>query len=394
MKRWLYLLIVCLLLGGYGYWALTKPLPFLQPDLATRQISRPAPGSNLAWPPKGQAAVGILDTEVLESHGNQKAVPVASVAKVITALVVLQAKPLGAGHPGPLITMTDKDVALYRHYANRGGSLLPVKAGEKLSEYQMLQAMMLPSANNIADSLAIWAYGSLKNYQAAANVYLKSHGLVSTRAGSDASGMSPSTVSNTADLVKLGNLAMRHVVLADIVGQRSAKGIPLTSSIHNVNRLLGTDNIVGIKTGNTDEAGGVFLSASRIKVNQKPTTIITAIAGTPDLPSALSYSLNLIKSAHTNLGKTTVVKAGETVASYRVPWGVTIDAIAAESLTTTNWNGSPTEATVYAYPTRYNAQTFGTVNLSNALNQEQAIPVKLKTRPSSPSVLWRLTHPL
>jgi D-alanyl-D-alanine carboxypeptidase (penicillin-binding protein 5/6) len=196
-KRWWYLAVAIVVIAGYLYWTLGRSLPLLQPTVNSTALQAHAPAGKLAWPTHGQSAVGIAGTHTLDMHGKEEPVPIASTAKLITALTVLQKKPLQAGEQGPIITMTDRDVALYNAASSQDGSSVKVQAGEQISEYQMLQTIMLPSANNMADSLAIWAFGSLKNYQQAANQYLQSHGLAITHVGSDASGLSPTT--NSAD---------------------------------------------------------------------------------------------------------------------------------------------------------------------------------------------------
>lgn len=150
--------------------------------------------------------------------------------------------------------------------------------GEQLSEYQMLEAMMLPSADNMADSLAIWAYGSLPAYQAAANQYLANHNINDTHVGVDASGLDPSTVSTAHDLVLLGEAAMQNAVLAEIVAKPSVNGFPLMGTISNTNTLLGQNGIVGAKTGNTDQAGGVFVFAANYNdANGQELSVVGAV---------------------------------------------------------------------------------------------------------------------
>jgi len=167
--------------------------------------------------------------------------------------------------------------------------------------------MMLPSANNMADSLAVWAYGSLPAYATAANSYLTSLDLHDTHVGTDASGLNASTVSSTHDLVLLGELAMQNPVLAEIVGTSSVDGFPLVGTITNTNTLLGQDGIVGVKTGNSDDAGGVFVfAADYTKSDGQKITIVGAVQGLPDLDAALQAAQTLLHSAEQNIdqGKT------------------------------------------------------------------------------------------
>jgi len=382
-------LLVLSVLGGYGYWALTKPLPLLMPAQASQQILIPAAGSKLAWP-ASQAAVGILGTDVLETHGNQTPAPIASVAKVITCLVVLDKKPLKAGQTGPVITLTPADVALYKNTMAQDGSLVSVVAGEQITQYQMLQAIMLPSANNMADSLAIWAFGSLANYTTTANAFLAEHGLSETKVGVDASGLSPTTTSTATDLVKLGELAMQEPVLAEVVGQSTATGIPQTAFVKNVNSLLGTANIVGIKTGNTEQAGGVFLSASRLIIENKPTIIVTAVVGSPTLFVALKDSLTLVKSAQTNFEVVTVVDKYQEVGRYAVPWGGSIATITEEEAGVSTWNGSKYSTQVNLRPVKVGSTAAGSIPITN----QPPVKVRLAYKAAPPSAWWRLSHPI
>jgi len=396
-RRCLYLLAAIVLLGSYGYWALGRPLNPLNPALNQVQLQAQTAAPRLSWPAIGQSAVGIVGSPILDTNGTQTPAPTASTAKIITALVVLHAKPLTLGGQGPAITLGASDEALYNAYTARGGSVVRVTAGEQISEYQMLQAILLPSANNMADSLATWAFGSLSAYSAAANSYLAQLGLAHTHVGTDASGFGPSTTATAHDLVRLGELAMQNPVLAQIVGQTTASGIPIVSSVKNVNSLLGTDNIIGVKTGNTDQAGGVFISASHVNVKGQPVTIVTALVGAPTLFEALKDSLPLIQSAQANFKPVSAITAGSVVGRYPQPWGGSVTAVAGQNLVVNAWNGDTVLSTIQLQPVPADSVAgtiAGTVNTSkSALASPQSVPVKLQASPAKPSIWWRLLHP-
>ena len=227
MKKWWWRLgwgVVILALAVYGYLVVVHPLPLVKPVIAEAKLTIQTPVPNLTWP-NSPAAVGIVDSDILVSHGSSDPAPIASTAKLITALSVLKAKPLSAGAAGPIITLGPADAASYNAYRAKGGSVVPVTVGEQISEYQTLEAMLLPSANNMADSLASWAFGSIGAYASAANSYLTQLGLTKTHIGSDASGFDPGTTSTPTDLVKLGEAVMQNPVLASIVDQSTASGI-------------------------------------------------------------------------------------------------------------------------------------------------------------------------
>lgn len=393
--RWPLFIICVLLIVGYEYHALTRPLPQIKPTTVEHQLSIQAVPSSLSWPAVGQSAVGIVGTNVMHAHGTQKPTPTASTAKLITALLVLKAKPLQLGEQGPMITLSTQDFSLYASYLAQGGSVIPVKAGEQISEYQLLEAMLLPSANNAADSLSTWAYDSLDNYAKVANAFLAQHNLADTHVGSDASGFSASTTSTAVDLVKIGEMVMQNPVLAQIVGQKTA-AIP-TGAIQNVNFLLGSNNIVGIKTGNTDQAGGVFVSASTVSVNGKTQTIVTALANAPTLYQALALSQPLIESAQADFGPVSVIKAGAIVGNYHLPWGGTVQAVASRDLSVTTARGSSVPAQIQLQDigtTAHAYQVVGSVSVqSSNLVTAQTSQVILKTAPTKPPTWWRLIHP-
>lgn len=390
------LAVVFVLAIAYIAWCMFKPLPNLKPATSTVVLTAKAPISELVWP-ASQAAVAIVGSDILETNNSTNQVATASTAKIITTLMILKQKPLKLGQQGPTITITDKDVSIYKDYVSRDGSVVPVQTGEKISQYQALQTVMLPSANNLADTLAIWAYGSLPNYAKAANEFLEQNGIDNTTVGSDASGLAANSVSTAEDLVKISNLAMQDPVFAQIAGQSTATGIPIVNNIKNVNDLIGMDGIIGIKTGNSDEAGGAFVGASKIKVNGKDVVIASAVVGAPSLFQSMKQYLPLNRSAQANFSPTSVVKKNQIVGKYTLPWGGTVETIVSSNLSIDAWNGSTLKATstIEAIPASSAAgDKAGNVTINkSAINNKKSAAVILKTTPTKPSVLWRLTHP-
>lgn len=394
--RFGYVVIISLLMAAYGYQALHRSLPTLDPMVAQTNLQSHTASGSLAWPAYGSAAVGLTGGDILVTNGPQKSLPIASTAKVLTALSVLAKKPLTPGQQGPIITLTDADVAIYNQYVANDGSVVPVNSGEQITQYQMLEALMLPSANNLADSLAIWAFGSLKDYRSFANSYARQLGLNATQVGSDASGLAPDSTSTARDLVVLGKLAMQNPVLARIVSLSSSDNIPGAGTVKNVNFLLGTSGIVGIKTGNTEQAGGVFLSASTTIVDTKPVTIVTAVLGAPSLWRALTDSLPLIRSAQTNFSANTLIQANNVVGRYRLPWGGSVPAVTKTATTITAWNGSTIPVAIQLQPIpaiSRTGQVVGTVTAQkSSFSDAVTSPIVLAEDPPLPSIWWRLKH--
>jgi D-alanyl-D-alanine carboxypeptidase (penicillin-binding protein 5/6) len=389
--RVLLICVVVLIVGGTVNYL--RPLPSITPKFATLTITSPAT-QPMAWPGTTEAAIGAVGYGVLATNSTQTPLPTASVAKLITSLAVLQKYPLSLGQQGPTMTLSANDVAIYQQYEAEQGSVVTVQAGEQLSEYQALQAMLLPSANNIADSLAIWAFGSLANYETAANQLLVTLGLANTHVGTDASGFLPTSTSTAHDLVQLGLDTLKNPVLAQIVAQPQAT-LPIVGTVYNVNRLLGSDGIIGIKTGNSDQAGGVYLFAADDVLDPSNTvTIVGAVVGDTDLDSAINAALPLLTSAQEGFTMATILPAGTTVATYKAPWATSITALSKGNLVAAAWSA------IIPVP-RINVQrikaatvagtTVGTLSVSSG-NHTITAPVVLKTTLPKPTFWWRLTR--
>jgi serine-type D-Ala-D-Ala carboxypeptidase (penicillin-binding protein 5/6) len=276
------LLVVIAAIAALGYQLLasssspaTSPIDVLRSE--RRDALGEAPPSTV-WPAYGQAAVQVGQSQV-QAGPNQHAAPIASVAKVMTAYLVLRDHPLRRGEDGPTITLTDADVADTDRRRGQEESVVPVAAGEQVTELQALQALLLPSANNIAAVLARWDAGSADRFVARMNATARSLGM--TRTGyTDPSGYDDATVSTAADQVRIVDLAMRLPVFASIVATPSAT-LPVAGTVHNTNTLLGHNGFVGVKTGSTAAAGGCFAFQAIRWIDGKRTTITGVVLGQP-----------------------------------------------------------------------------------------------------------------
>jgi D-alanyl-D-alanine carboxypeptidase (penicillin-binding protein 5/6) len=237
------------------------------------------------WPADGQAAVQIGQSQV-HAGPNQDPAAIASVAKVMTAYLVLLDRPLRPGQDGPTITLTDADAADADRRRRQQESVVATVAGEQLTELQALQALLLPSANNIAAVLARWDAGSASRFVVRMNATARSLGMKHTRY-TDPSGYDDATVSTAADQVRLVDRAMRLPVFAHIVATPSVT-LPVAGAVHNTNRLLGRDGFVGVKTGNTNAAGGCFAFRAIRWIDGKRTTITGVVLGQRDLATAIA----------------------------------------------------------------------------------------------------------
>jgi D-alanyl-D-alanine carboxypeptidase (penicillin-binding protein 5/6) len=231
------------------------------------------------WPAHGQAAFIRSGQSQVQAGPNQHAAAIASVAKVMTAYLVLRDHPLTPGQDGPTITLTDADVGDTDRRRRQQESVVSIAAGEQLTERQALQALLLPSANNIAAVLARWDAGSVDRFVARMNATARELGMTHTRY-TDPSGYEDATVSTAADQVRVVDRAMRLPVFASIVATPSAT-LPVAGAVHNTNTLLGHDGFVGVKTGSDNAAGGCFAFRAIRWIDDKRTMITGVVLGQP-----------------------------------------------------------------------------------------------------------------
>ena len=254
--------------------------------------------------------------------------PTASTAKMILGLAVIQKKPFGAGETGEILTISEEDYDNYLWYLNNNGSNVPVTIGEEISEYEALTAVFLASANNMADTLARWAFGSVEGYQEYASKMLEEMGVSGVTFGTDASGYNEGTTASAESLARIGYLVMQEPVLREIVGRTEAE-VPVAGEISNTNQLLGTSGIIGVKTGYIGEPSGYCLvSAYEIGGH----IVSVARLGAETREASFAESLGIVTKMQETVTMRELIVAGETVGKVSDWWNGEILVKAGESL--------------------------------------------------------------
>ncbi|CAD67113.1 putative carboxypeptidase [Tropheryma whipplei TW08/27] len=193
--------------------------------------------------------------------GNKGKHPIASISKVILALMLIERYSLSELNDGPNITYDTEDVSFFRNSVKDGDSYAPVYAGLTLTLKQSLIPLMLPSANNYATSLVKHLYG--KSYPKFAREWLDKNGLYNTDIY-EASGLDDRNVSTTDNLIVLAKKAYSNPVLRGIMRLKEAS-IPNIGLVRNTNKALGINGIDGIKTGSSPAAKSNLLFTAAIK---------------------------------------------------------------------------------------------------------------------------------
>lgn len=349
---------------------------------------------SVSLPNQGESSVMAVGFGNLANSPNStESKPIASITKVITALVVLDKKPLDSDQPGPNITLTEKDTGLYEHYLSLNGSIAPAPAGLNISQKDAITAMLLPSANNYADTLATWAYGSMDNYVSEANRFLRQHNLSSTVVA-DASGFSPLSQSSADDLLVLGNMIIDNPVLSKIVAQKSAS-INGIGELKNTNFLLDQDGVIGIKTGNTDEAKRCLLFAARYNIGEKPTTIVAAVIGQETFVDLFNNTSTVLSSAKQLFSNQKIVDTQQSVGTYKTPWGSSAEAVVSNELSAViASNKTPIyKLDLKPYSLKSNSAEVGSLAVTSG-EATSSTPLKLASKLNGPSYIWRVSHPL
>jgi D-alanyl-D-alanine carboxypeptidase (penicillin-binding protein 5/6) len=373
--------------------SIVAPVPEARADVAAPAQSL-TPAAAPVFPSFGSSAIAAVGMDgVLATHGSQTPRQIASITKIVTALVVLEAKPLAPDQQGPTITFTQKDVQILSDVLADDGSWEAVQAGWRTSERAALETMLIPSANNYAESLAVWAYGSVPKYLVAARAFLKTNHLDDTTLV-DTNGLSSADRSTPTDLVHLGELALQDPVVAAIVRKSSAEE-PNVGELLNTNQLLGKDGVNGIKTGTYGNEHGNLLFSAKETVGTRTVQLVGVILGAVTHDVLDAHVPALLASAKRSLHDLPLATKGQAFASYQTKWGKVGKAVAAEDVSRLVWGQAKVvrEAHVLSISGGRKGQRVGSV-VYVVNGTRITVPLVLDRDVLAAPVWWRLTHPL
>ncbi|MFF7981991.1 serine hydrolase, partial [Streptomyces sp. NPDC007901] len=392
--------LVILLLIVFAVVQNVRPLP--QPTLdLTAKDTYTFDGSkvDIPWPADGQAALDVQGIGTFGSSGDQKPVPIASVAKVMTAYIVLRDHPLKSGAAGPKIKIDQTA----QDQANAGQeSTVDVTAGDSITQREALESILIASANNVARLLARWDAGSEKAFVAKMNATAKKLGMTNTTY-TDPSGLTDSTVSTAVDQVKLAKAAMASEPafreVAAMMSYDDYKGV----NHGNWNQLVGQNNVVGIKTGTTTSALGNLVFAAKKDVNGETRTVIGAVIRQPAnasngnsiLKAALNAGDALIRAAQGALRSATIYKKGSVVGYVDDGLGGRTPVVATKDVTAVGWSGLKVKLTFAADEVPHTAKAgtkVGTLTVGDGSGSAVQVPVALQKDLTEPGFTSRLTR--
>ncbi|WP_307816720.1 D-alanyl-D-alanine carboxypeptidase [Streptomyces sp. CRPSP2-6A1] len=374
-----------------------RPLP--SPTLAlTAKDSYTFDGGrvNLPWPSEGQ---GWMDGDGIGTMGNfgkQTPVAIGSVAKTMTAYIILRDHPLKPGQEGPKIKV-DATAEKEGGYNKSGESTLnTVHAGDSLTEKQALSAVMIPSANNIARLLARWDAGSEAAFVQKMNATAKQLGMTGTTY-TDPSGLKETTVSTAQDQVKLGRAVVKIPALVAITSAASWTD-PTGQNWPNYNSLPYWIGAIGIKTGTTTAAGGNLLFAARKKVGGQTVTVVGAILG-QHKPSILDtvneVSKTALLGAEHALTSAKILKKGDVVGYVDDQLGGQTPIVVTQDVTAVGWSGLKVKLSFAAGTVPHTAKAgtqVGTLTVGDGSTAGVKVPVALQQDLAEPGFGAKLTR--
>jgi D-alanyl-D-alanine carboxypeptidase (penicillin-binding protein 5/6) len=267
-----------------------RPLKALLAAAASALVlSSPA----FAVPPPVRAVAFVVENgatgEILAARSAGQPRAIASITKLMTVLVTLEHARL------------DQVVTVPAEVTTVGESTIYLQTGERLTVRDLIEAALIPSANDAADALAYYVgRGSQTRFVSMMNAKARRLGLSDTHFARPDGLDSPGHGSSARDVTKLARVLMRRAVVRSIVRETSTT-IAGGRTIYTRNRLLYSyQGLIGVKTGHTSLAGWSEVAAAR----RNGVTIYATILGSPtedqrdaDLAALLTWGLSQYRPA-------------------------------------------------------------------------------------------------
>jgi D-alanyl-D-alanine carboxypeptidase (penicillin-binding protein 5/6) len=262
--------------------------------------------------PKLDAKAWVLidprDGTVLASKAPNKRLPIASTTKLMTAYLALKRLKL------------NQMIAAPNYHPSASAEIrLGLRPGEKMRVRDLLYGLLLPSASDAAETLAVGVSGSVPAFVTAMNQAAQRLGLADTHYANPIGLDDPGNYSSAHDLVTLASILLQNPLFARIVDTPSAilRSGDHPRQVTSRNTLLGRESWVnGVKTGHTLGAGYVLVGSG----TQDSTTLISAVLGTSSEFARDSETLALLQYGFSLYHPVSPVDQGEQLADPKLDW--------------------------------------------------------------------------
>lgn len=386
------LLAVCAMAGVYAGATLFWPLYAVPPAVTAATIEDiAAPVTTIAWPEVGSAAVAVRGIDSVPASTTDVA-PMASITKLVTVLMALDEAPFTLGEEGATFSFTRSDRAAYWDYLANDESALDVPVGGTLTEYQLMQGILIGSAGNYADRLASTYWPTDAVFARAATTWLRDRGLTDITVV-DPTGIDEANTATPASLIALAARALANPVVAEIVRTPSVT-LPGAGDVVNTNDLLGDPGVIGLKTGSLFGAYNL-LAAKDATVGDETVRVTASVLGQPDDELRDSETARLLDQVIGEISQPQVLPSGTVAGVVTTPWGSRVEIVTDADASAILWNAAAAATTIdldLADARAANAPA-GDVTLTGPLTA-QTVGVHLAADIPEPDAWWRLTHPL
>ena len=380
------------LVGAYAAATLLWPLYAVAPvvdKVAVADLTSPA--TAVTWPAEGSAAVGVAGFDGAAASTGDRA-PMASITKLVTSLMILEQLPLAPGESGPEYAFTESDHDEYYDYLYADESALDVPVDGTLTEYQMLQGILIGSAGNYTDRLASTIWPSDSVFARAAAEWLERHGLSGITVV-EPTGIDPENAADPASLITLARYALADPVVAEIV-RTPVVTLPGAGEVVNTNDLLGDPAVVGIKTGSLD-IGYNLLAAREQPVGDATVRAYAVTLTQPTDEARDAETARLLAEVGAEASQPRVLPAGTLAGTVSTAWGATASILTDADASLLLWNGvsAPVASDIDLGDARTAGASVGTISMKGPLGSASA-GLRLSDDIPEPDAWWRLTHPL
>ncbi|MFJ6985092.1 MULTISPECIES: D-alanyl-D-alanine carboxypeptidase [unclassified Streptomyces] len=395
VKIWTPLLILVVVVFAIAQ--AVRPLPATALTLTAKDTYTFEGGKvSLPWPSEGQGWMDVNGVGTMDSFGDEKPVAIGSVAKAMTAYVVLKDHELKSGQEGPAVPVDATAEKEGGYDADGESTLNTVQAGDKLTLRQAISAIMIPSANNIARLLARWDAGTEAEFIDKMNAAAKDLGMTNTTY-TDASGLKETTVSTAADQVKLGNELVRMPALMEITKLPEWTD-PSGQKWRNYNTLVPYNDSLGIKTGSTSKAGGNLLFAATKEAGGETVTVVGAILGqhkAPIIDTVNAVSKTALLKAQDSITSAKILKKGDVVGYVDDQLGGRTPVVVTEDVPAVGWAGLTVKLSFAASDVPHTAKAgtqVGTLTVGDGSGRAVKVPVALQRELTEPGFTDKLTR--
>nr|WP_027630752.1 D-alanyl-D-alanine carboxypeptidase family protein [Ruminiclostridium cellobioparum] len=268
---------------------------------------------------KSSVLMDAASGKILNEKNSHEKLPIASVTKVMSMLLVMEAVDSGK------LSFDDR-VSVSDYAAGMGGSQAYLEAGEEFTVTEMMKALAIHSSNDVTVALAEKVSGSEETFVADMNRKAAELGMKDTQF-LDCTGLNDEGYSSAHDVALMSReLVMKHPTVLKFTGTWQDTFRNGTFKLDNTNKLIRFyANTDGLKTGFTNKAGFNLAATT----NRNNLRLISVVLGEPDSNTRFAEARKLLDYGFANYERIGLDKKGELVGNITVKKGTKLQTTAA-----------------------------------------------------------------